>query len=418
MQRIKKVFSVSGRSKFIFAAITLTIGIFSCKRDITKRELLSNYEANSYSEAFETFWKGMNSNYLFWDQESINWDSVYRAYKPKFDSLDLKRYSDTTTNIFFQYMVDITKNLKDGQYALALWTGGNFRFDDSLYKSYISFIPKYFRTQRIHPALPDTLFDYIMQYNYLNNFDYGVYRNYNTGQAFQIITGRVVKGAKNVIYTSLNNFSLKESYNVNFLNRPTRPVIKNLFDNIHKSNCDALIIDLRNNRGGNLEDIDFLVGQFISKPVLFGYARYKSGVGRLDYTPPLAMQVSPQTGAVDFKKPIVILTDSYSAALCESVIFAFKALPDAKVTVIGERTYGTSGLITGNEISTNGGSFNISNFASVRLSNAAFIDKNHHFNFSGITPDIEVKYDAASIAEMRRTGIDIQMEKAIQFINK
>ena len=130
------------------------------------------------------------------------------------------------------------------------------------------------------------------------------------------------------------------------------------------------------------------------------------------------MQVSPQTGAVDFKKPIVILTDSYSAALCESVIFAFKALPDAKVTVIGERTYGTSGLITGNEISTNGGSLNISNFASVRLSNAAFIDKNHHFNFSGITPDIEVKYDAASIAEMRRTGIDIQMEKAIQFINK
>ena len=32
-----------------------------------------------------------------------------------------------------------------------------------------------FRTQRVREALPDTLFDYIIQNNYLKNFDYGVY---------------------------------------------------------------------------------------------------------------------------------------------------------------------------------------------------------------------------------------------------
>jgi carboxyl-terminal processing protease len=396
----------------------MILGLYSCKREIPERDLLSNYEVNNYSELFEAFWKGMNTNYVFWDQETINWDSTYKAYKPKFDSLDLKTYSDTTDNICFQYMADMTKNLKDAQYALQLWSGGNYRFEDSLYKNYISFIPKLLRTQRFRPALPDTLFDYIVQYNYLRDFDYGLYRNYNTNEIFQVITGRLSKGSKNVLYTSLNTFMMKEAYDATGATRPPRPVIKNFFDNIHKSNCDAVIIDLRNNRGGNLEDANFLVGQFTSKPLLFGYARYKNGVGRLDYTPHLPLIIHPEAGTTDFKKPVVILADIYSAALCEMVITAFKGLTDAKVTVIGEHTYGSSGMFSGNDISTNGGSFQMGRMAAARLSNTALMDKNHQFNFSGIHPDIEIKYNASSIKEMLLTGVDIQMEKAIQFINQ
>ena len=249
--------------------VVLVLGLHSCKREMHERELLSNYEGNTYSEAFEAFWKGISTNYLFWDQEQVNWDSMYHAYQPKFDSLDMRPTSDTTMNLCFQYMVDMTKNLKDGQYAFLMWNGGNFRFEDSLYKSYISFIPKLFRTERIHTALPDTLFDYIIQNNYLREFDYGVYRNFNTGQAFQIITGRLTKGTKNVLYTSLNNFNMKESYDAPYPSRPTRPVIKNLFDNIHRSNCDAIIIDLRNNRGGNLDDIDFFGDEISAVTPLF-----------------------------------------------------------------------------------------------------------------------------------------------------
>jgi hypothetical protein len=396
----------------------MMVGLYSCKRDIPKRELLSNYEVVDFSEAFKVFWTGINTNYLFWDQESVNWDSMYLAYKPRFDSLDKVPYSDTSLNKCFQYMADMTKDFKDGQYALQLYSGGDYRFEDSLYKSYISFIPKLLRTQRVRAALPDTLFDYVIQYNYLDDFDYGVYRNFTTNQIFQIISGRISKGAKNVLYTSLNTFMVKEAYNAPYATHPPRPVITNFFNNVHNSNCDAVIIDLRNNRGGSLEDVDFLVGQFTSKPVLFGYARYKSGVGRLDYTPSLPLKIAPQTGVTDFKKPIIILTDLYSAALCETVIQAFKALPDAKVTVIGERTYGASGMFTGNDISTNGGSFAMGAFGAVRMSNTALQDKDHNFNFSGIAPDIEVRYDAAKISEMLRSGVDIQLEKAIQFLNK
>ena len=400
------------------AIIVIVIGMSSCKREIPKAELLNNYEVNNYSEAFKVFWRGINSHYLFWDEDHVNWDSMYRVYAPRFDSLDHRPNSDTSMNTCFQYMADMTKDLKDGQYMLAIYGGGDFNFDGKLYKSYIGFSPKLFRTQLMRDPLPDTLFDYIVQNNYLKNFDYGVYHNWNTNTVFQIITGNISKGNKNILYTSLNLFGMKDAYNAANAGRPPRPVIKNLFDKIHKSSCDAIIIDLRNNRGGNLEDINFFVGQFTTSPTVFGYARYKSGEGRLDYTPLLPMSIEPQSGATDFNKPIVILTDMYTASLSESIVQAFKALPSAKVIAVGERTYGSCGLMGGNDISTNGGSFDIGPFGSVRLSTTAMMDKDHHFNFTGITPDIEVKYNAASIQQMLRSGVDIQLEKAIQYINK
>src|SRR5689334_16108768 len=120
MQSLKTISRVCGKGKIIIALIVLITGLHSCKRDITKKELLYDHEVMTYSDAFEVFWKGINSHYLFWDQETLNWDSVYHAYKPKFDSLDKRKYSDTTANLCFQYMVDMTRNLKDGQYALGI----------------------------------------------------------------------------------------------------------------------------------------------------------------------------------------------------------------------------------------------------------------------------------------------------------
>src|SRR3954469_16862562 len=105
-----KTFLRSGiRRQLLMVAVTgsLMAGLHSCKREIPKRELLTNYEVNTYAELFKVFWNGMNTNYLFWDQEKVNWDSMYRVYKPRFDTLDLLQNSDTITNRCFQYMADM-----------------------------------------------------------------------------------------------------------------------------------------------------------------------------------------------------------------------------------------------------------------------------------------------------------------------
>ena len=95
MSRIK-IFSGCRKAHRGILAIILVVavGFSSCKREILKPELVSNYEILNFGEVFNAFWNGVNSNYLFWDQETVNWDSMYRAYKPKFDSLDMLNYSE------------------------------------------------------------------------------------------------------------------------------------------------------------------------------------------------------------------------------------------------------------------------------------------------------------------------------------
>lgn len=409
----------NGRFQFACICIALLIGSSACKREVPKMELLTNYEGTSYESTFQAFWTGINSKYVFWDIDPVNWDSMYTAYKPKFDSLDLRQYSDTTQNLCFQYMVDMTKNLVDAQYTLQFGGGGNYLFQDSLFKSYLNFIPKLIRTGWAHPAVPDTLFDYIIPKNYLTGFDYGLFTDFNTGQEFQMTTGKIAKGVKNVYYAGLNySFLLKEGYDASYALLPPRPVIQNFFKAIKQTNCDAVILDFRNNRGGNLEDINFFAGQFTTQPYIYGYARYKTAEGRLDFSPWLPMSVTPQTGSINFNKTIVILTNVYSASIAETMIRALKALPNAKVVVVGEHTYGSPGLSVGDVVATNSGSFYIGSFAGVNLSNTAVQDRNHRFNLAGITPDIEIKYDAAGIKTMLSTGIDLQLEKAIQAANQ
>lgn len=406
--------------RFLWAGI-LVIGAASCKREnIVKRDLLSDYEITSYREVFEVFWKGVNTNYVYWAQDPLNWDSIHTVYQPRFDSVDRLNATDgnAAQNLAFQYLVDISKNLKDGNFMLQVNGGGDYRFGDTLYKSMLSFIPKLMTNMRTTPELPDTLFDYIIHNNYLNDFDYGQYVDPSSSAVSQVITGDVTRTTKNIQYLGINSFMLQAGNNSTYSIRPMHPVLKNFFNTIKRPDCDGFIVDLRNNRGGNLEDIDFFVGQLTASPLLFGYERYKSGSGRLDYTPPLGMYVTPQTGAVDYKKKIVILTNSYTASLSEKVVMALKALPGATVVTVGEPTYGSCGLNSLNGIVTNSGTFNISSFGTVYLSTMAVEDTKHQFTMGPMIPDVPAAYDPAGISQMLKTGVDIQMEAAIRYLNQ
>ena len=183
------------KMRYIAIALVL-LGATSCQREnLVKRNLLSDYEVQSYGEMFEVFWKGINTNYVYWAQDPLNWDSIYTAYKPRFDSADQVNAKDgiAAQNMAFQYLVDMTKNLKDGNYLLQVNGGGDFTFADSFYRGMIGFSPRLMMTQRTNPVLPDTLFDYIIHNNYLNGFDYGQYWDPISSQVCQTITGTLLK---------------------------------------------------------------------------------------------------------------------------------------------------------------------------------------------------------------------------------
>jgi C-terminal processing protease CtpA/Prc len=103
----------------------------------------------------------------------------------------------------------------------------------------------------------------------------------------------------------------------------------------------GIIIDVRHNGGGNLNNGNRLAACFVDSSTVYAYQRYKTGPGPDDFTSWGEMTISPREGE-RFGGPVVLLTNrrSYSA----STFFAqmMRAIPRA--TVMGDHTGGGGGI--------------------------------------------------------------------------
>ena len=98
--------------------------LISCK----KENLYLIDSPSNFSEIFETFWKKMNMNYMYWDVDKTKWDNIYLNYKPLFEKLNLSNHDDVIQSV--QYFTDMTKDLIDGHYYISF-------FDPSISNSLI-----------------------------------------------------------------------------------------------------------------------------------------------------------------------------------------------------------------------------------------------------------------------------------------
>ena len=89
--RIKKYLgSIRNISRYGIALLLIGFLMVACRKEVTK-ERLTSYYGKSYTEVFEAFWNGMNTNYVFWDIETVDWDNMYKTYKPRFEYLDQQK---------------------------------------------------------------------------------------------------------------------------------------------------------------------------------------------------------------------------------------------------------------------------------------------------------------------------------------
>ncbi len=77
----------------VIAASFAFLTISSCRKDIQNVPVPENYIGGSFSDVFESFWNGMNNNYVFWSIDTTNWDNMYKIYKPVFAGLDINKTS-------------------------------------------------------------------------------------------------------------------------------------------------------------------------------------------------------------------------------------------------------------------------------------------------------------------------------------
>jgi hypothetical protein len=400
----------SGLLKTVVPCLLLFGGLLGCRKTVDT-ERISSYTGQSYSEVFEAFWKGMDENYMFWDIETVNWNNMYKTYQPRFAALDKEPDGYKTAEKAAQYLVDMTKDLSDSHLNLTFngqttYLIGNYPITAT------TFSPSSFRHQLRgdRPPIPRIVFDSLIPAKYLTKAEYGADPN----NGFEVNLGIIPRNGKNILYLEFSAFELQQEYwAANSSSVPVRPVLDDFFHYVKDPSIDGLIIDLRGNPGGSVPDLDFWLGNLITKPVQIAYTRTKTGDGALDYTPWLKGFCNPQPGSTDFTgKPVAVLIDMYSASMAEMSSMASKAMfPKAKL--VGEQSYGATGQIPPNDIRYLGGQFTAANFVGVYMAGVELRDNNMvcHEN-KGFTPDIPVKYDTTAI----KNHDDVQLDAAIQHV--
>jgi len=192
----------------------------------------------------------------------------------------------------------------------------------------------------------------------------------------------------------------------------------NTVQQLHRNGTlGGVILDVRSNTGGNVDDYQYFVGSLVPSGGLHvGYQRYKRGTARYDYSPMMeATALTMSTPHETITEPVVILTNCKSVSLSEMSSLGVKTMPNGKV--IGKRTWGGLCPLGTNDLNT----YNYSGHIGVKGETAVYgyvpmiaaftLDKKL-IEGEGITPDIEVDFDDTLF---QSTGRDSQLERALQY---
>jgi carboxyl-terminal processing protease len=382
----------------ICAAAALTT---SCRKNIASVAQPNQDSATTFSQVFEDYWTGMNTNYVFWSIDTTNWDNVYRAYKDSFATLSLNSQQDILKA--YSYFKNMTRGLVDCHYYISFY---NPVLADS------SVDPALERKTHINPRLQSSFFANVVRRSYLDAGSFSCYSPFQytfagkTSTSYMaMVTGTIENKA---LYFRLNQFALQYLLSQDSSRYDTLLAGWTWFRNsITDTQYKGIIIDLRSNNGGYIEDLDYICGYLTDKPITFAYTHEKSGNGRLDYTPWIPAILSNIVTTTAPKVPIVVLTDQWSVSMAEMTTMALKCLPTTYI--IGDTTWGANGPLDADVSLYGGGQFSFGHFGFVYTSSAMYKYRNGNvYENKGFPPDLYVPYDGTAINQ----GKDIQLEAA------
>lgn len=166
---------------------------------------------------------------------------------------------------------------------------------------------------------------------------------------------------------------------------------------------DGIIIDLRNNSGGNDNEAVYIVGRFTREKHSAYKFRLKNGPGENDFTPFYTYYIEPQ-GKTQYLKKIVVLTHRFTISAAETLTMGFKRLE--RTITIGDTTSGAFSDMITREL-PNGWVYSIS-----------IGDWRDYRGISyegiGYPPDIVIQNDAADI----EPGFDKVFDRAKNVLGK
>ncbi len=177
---------------------------------------------------------------------------------------------------------------------------------------------------------------------------------------------------------------------IHAFNQDTASDVRNQLDKVKKKGAEAVIVDLRHNPGGLLDESVQVSGVFIKRGAI---VRIKSRSGKTE-------TLSANNDA-DEDIPLVVLVNNGSASASE--IFAGAMQDRGRGIVIGETTFGKGSVQT---------VVNLSDGSGLILTTAKYLTPNgRSLHKKGIKPDIEIKVKKSEWADMG-TDKDRQLNRA------
>lgn len=270
----------------ILLGIALSLCVTGCVDD--------GKQVNDPEGNFESLWHTINDHYCFFEEKGIDWDSVYREYRPLVNQ-------ETNFLELFSICSDMLNELKDGHVNLSS------TFNTSYYRKWWSDYPQDFRLRTIQ--------ENYLKFNYLQT----------SGISYAMLPDTIG-------YMYYPSFS----YNIGNLN------LDYILALLHKSK--GLIIDIRDNGGGQLTNIKTLVSRLIKNRVSGGTIRHKTGPGHNDFSDPYEIYYDPcDTIRISYlDRPIAVLTNRSCYSAANDFVAVMKSLPN--VSIIGSKTGGGGGL--------------------------------------------------------------------------
>ncbi len=306
--------------------LVLSLGFVSC---VDEDEFADSPNGN-----FEALWRIIDEHYCFFDykasQYGLDWNEVHQRYARQVEA------SMSETQLF-EVLGNMLSELRDGHV--------------NMYSSW-----DVARNWSWHEDFPDNYSDNIID-NYLGT-DYRI----AAGLRYRILDD-------NIGYIRCSTFANEFGAG-------------NLDDVLlYLAPCRALIVDVRNNGGGQLTAAEQLAARFTNEERLVGYMQHKAGRGHNDFSKMEEQRLKPSKG-VRWQKRVAVLTNRSVYSAANEFVKYMKQCPH--VVVVGDQTGGGAGLPFSSELPNGWG---------VRFSACPMYDINKQPTEFGIQPDIHIEID-------------------------
>jgi len=296
---------------------------------------------------FDEVWTDFDANYSFFDLKDIDWQALRAQYRSQLDA-------QSTNAEAYDVIAGMLLELEDGHVRI------ESPFGTSTYTGWFDQFPENFDRA-------------VVSASYLGGTE-------QISPQANLTFGLVAPGVGYIHVSSLGGTGY--SADIEFASGQLGAV-------------QGLIVDLRHNGGGNDQNGEAIVSRLTSASQVYRRVRFRDGPNHDDFGPFIDSSTTSVPPML-FNVPIAVLTNRRTASSAESLVLAFRTLPN--VVTIGDFTAGISANPALRTMA-NGWQYTVSRWIE-------YLPDNTTFEGIGLEPDIRVDITPADQAVQRDTIIE------------